>query len=300
MKIKSCLKFKISSKIFISIIASIVIIFTITFYSQNQKFAKAFQNSTKQSIKLPIIMYHFISKGEDINNKFTISAKTFEEDLKYLSENGYTTILVNDLINYTENGLDLPEKPIILTFDDGAYNNYCYAYPLAQKYNAKFIFSPIAKECDKYSSIDDENPTYAYTNWRKIKEMSESGLVEIQNHTYDMHKINSPRTGCSKLKTENFENYKSKLSSDLEKAQNLISEKTNFTPTAIVYPFGAFDKNTEKVVKSLGFKASFTCEEKVNIINRNPETLYSLGRFLRPPYISSEKFFKKLEQTHKA
>lgn len=300
MKIKSCLKLKINSKIFISIIISTAIIFAITFFSKNQKFANAFQNKAENNIKLPIIMYHFISKGEDINNKFTISAKTFEEDLKYLSENGYTTILVSDLINYTENNQNLPEKPIILTFDDGAYNNYCYAYPLAQKYTAKFIFSPIAKECDKYSSIDDKNPTYAYTNWRKIKEMSESGLVEVQNHTYDMHKINSPRTGCSKLKNENLEKYKSKISGDLEKAQNLISEKTNFTPTAIVYPFGAFDKNTEKIIKSLGFKASFTCEEKVNIINRNPETLYSLGRFLRPPYISSKKFFKKLEQTHKA
>ena len=73
-----------------------------------------------------------------------------------------------------------------------------------------------------------------------------------------MHKINSPRTGCSKLKNENFEKYKSKISGDLEKAQNLISEKTNFTPTAIVYPFGAFDKNTEKIIKSLGFLVKIT------------------------------------------
>lgn len=253
------------------------------------------QNTNPEEKKLPILMYHMILKNPQKENKFIISEKTFEEDLKYIKNNGFETILISDLIAFSRGEKDLPEKPILLTFDDGAYNNFLFAFPLAQKYGAKFVFSPIAKESERYTEIKDENPVYAHAGWEPIAKMSESGLVEIQNHTYNMHSCHNPRIGCKKRNDESLQNYEENLSEDLNKAQNLIEKNIGKRPTAFFYPFGAKSECSEKIIKSLGFKATFLCESKVNIIKKNcPESLFELGRFLRPPNVPSEVFFKKL------
>ena len=89
------------------------------------------------SVKLPVIMYHSLLKDEKLQNDYTVSPTLFENDLKYLTENGYTTVVVKDLIDYVYGKKSLPEKCIMLTFDDGYNNNYTDLYPLLQKYNVK-------------------------------------------------------------------------------------------------------------------------------------------------------------------
>lgn len=294
MHINFYIKKKMKNKFILSVFAvifSAFFLFGISFNSQKTSVSQESENY----IKLPVIMYHLVLKNPK-NNKFIVSEKDFEDDLKYINANGYTTITVNDLIEYTENKKELPKKPILLTFDDGAYNNYLYAFPLAKKYNAKFVFSPIAREADRYSEVKDESPEYAHANWEKITEMSKSGNVEIQNHTYNMHSAKKPRIGCTKKDGESQEIYKKKLSKDLEKAQNLIYEKTGIKPTAFFYPFGACSKCSEDVIKSLGFKSTFMCESRVNKITKDPNCLFGLGRFLRPPSVPAAKFFSKWEK----
>lgn len=275
-----------------AIISTLAIILVISNIKSN---AEETENCSHEK-RLPVLMYHLILKNPGNSNKFIVPQSVFEEDLKYIKNHGYTTILVQDLIDYTENKKELPEKPILLTFDDGAFNNYLYAFPLAKKYEAKFIFSPIAKEAERYTKAHDENPTYSHANWEKISEMSKSGLVEIQNHTYNMHSNKNSRIGCTKKRNESVEEYKQKLSEDIRKSQELISQNTGVTPTAFFYPYGAKSDCSEEILKSLGFKATFLCESKVNIISRNPECLFGLKRFIRPPGVPTEKIFSKFEK----
>lgn len=282
-------------KIFLWVAAIIFTLAVILVISNITSNAEEAENCSCEK-RLPILMYHLILKNPGNSNKFIVPQNVFEEDLKYIKSHGYTTILVQDLIDYTENKKDLPEKPILLTFDDGAFNNYLYAFPLAKKYEAKFVFSPIAKEAERYTTTHDENPTYSHANWGKISEMSKSGLVEIQNHTYNMHSNKKSRIGCTKKRNESTEEYKQKLSEDIKKSQELISKNTGFTPTAFFYPYGAKSDCSEEILKSLGFKATFLCESKVNIISRNPECLFGLKRFIRPPGVATEKIFSKFEK----
>lgn len=275
-----------------AIISTLAIILVISNIKSN---AEEAENCSREK-RLPVLMYHLILKNPGNSNKFIVPQSVFEEDLKYIKNHGYTTILVQDLIDYTENKKELPEKPILLTFDDGAFNNYLYAFPLAKKYEAKFIFSPIAKEAERYTKAHDENPTYSHANWEKISEMSKSGLVEIQNHTYNMHSNKNSRIGCTKKRNESVEEYKQKLSEDIRKSQELISQNTGVTPTAFFYPYGAKSDCSEEILKSLGFKATFLCESKVNIISKNPECLFGLKRFIRPPGVPTEKIFSKFEK----
>ncbi len=230
-------------------------------------------------ISLPVLMYHGIRKDTSAQNKYVISPDEFEADLKYLKENGYETVIVADLLDYFDKGKQLPEKPIILTFDDGFLNNYTYAYPLLKKYNAKMILSPIGRYVDEYTESGDRNPAYAQADWNTLREMADSGLVELQNHTYDMH-ASSGRIGASQKSGETDEEYRLALKADLTKFNDRMKQETDITPTAFVYPYGAISKTSPEIIKELGFKASFDCANKINII-KSKDDLYGLHRFIR-------------------
>lgn len=249
--------------------------------------------SAEEEISLPILMYHGVLKDPKYQGKYVVSPKTFEEDLKYLTENGYTTVVVQDLINYVEQGTPLPEKPVMITFDDGYYNNYLYAYPLLKQYQCKAVISVIGIYSEKFSQSGDFNPFYSHLSWDQIREMSQSGWVEIQNHSYNLHK-NVSTIGAKKLRGESLSSYRNRISSDLEKCQTLLRENAGINATAFTYPFGAVSNDSVQILKDAGFSATLSCEEKINHISRNPECLIRLGRFLRPSGKSSEDFFIKI------
>lgn len=226
-------------------------------------------------------MYHSILKDKSRLNDYVISPDEFESDLKYINENGYNTIVMNDLINYVQNGTPLPDKPIMITFDDGYYNNYTYAFPLLKKYNCKAVISPIAYYSNLYSENPDESPAYSHCTWENLKEMMDSGVFEIQNHSYNMHKNENGRNGVNKISGETFDEYKNIITEDITTAQNIFKENLNYTPSVFTYPFGATSKDTLIVIKELGFKATLGCENKINYITQDSECLYELGRLIR-------------------
>ena len=93
---------------------------------------------------------------------------------------------------------------------------------------------------------------------------------------------------------ESLDSYKNLLSSDLMKLQKEFETNTNYIPNTFTYPFGAVSKDSTKIIKELGFKASLSCTSGVNLISKNPECLYLLKRNNRISGISSEQFFKKI------
>ncbi len=244
------------------------------------------------SIPLPVVMYHGLLKDERYHNKFFISPKQFEKDLNYLKENGYTAVFIKDLISYVDHGTPLPEKPILITFDDGFYNNYVYAYPLLREYNMKAVISIIGNLTDKATMIKDENPAYSYMTWDRIKELNKSGFFEIQNHSYDMHDNGSGRKGAMKKSGESTEQYRLALEKDVGAFQDQIFEMTGQRPTAFTYPFGFISNYSTDILKSMGFRASLSCAEGINFITRDPACLYRLKRVCRSHGVSSEKFFQ--------
>ncbi len=287
---------KIKKPVFIIIISIFISSFFVTsLWSKDIIFSTVTEST--DYVTLPIIMYHSILKANKSKGKFVISPRTFEEDLKYIKDNGYTTIVMQDLIDYIYENKDLPEKPIMLTFDDGYYNNYLYAFPLLKDYHCKIVLSPIGKQCDIYSENKDKNPNYAHCSWDNLKEMKDSGLVEIQNHSYNMHTITKNRRGCKKNKNESLEHYQNAFCNDINLMQSKVEDILDITPTTFVFPFGAVSKCSLDILHQLGFKATLSCEGKINKLTKNPESLYGLYRILRLPHISSDRFFKsKIEK----
>ncbi len=255
-------------------------------------FSFAFANSDEY-IKVPIIMYHSILKDPARSNKYTITPAVLEEDLKYIKANGYETITISDLISYVYDDKPLPPKPIILTFDDGHYNNYGYLYPLLEKYDMKAVISIVGSYTDKFSETDEANLNYSYLRWKDINELISSGRVEFQNHTYNLHDNTHGRIGAKKKKGESDDEYKKILEEDINKLQNEFKENTGYVPTCFTYPFGGISNSSLDIIKELGFKASLSCEEGINKITKNPNSLYLLKRYNRPSYVSTYNIFKK-------
>jgi peptidoglycan/xylan/chitin deacetylase (PgdA/CDA1 family) len=247
--------------------------------------------SVPEGVDLPVVMYHAVLKDEARHGQYVISPAELENDLLYLKRQGYTTILAQDLIAYTQ-GADLPEKPILITFDDGYYNNYLYAFELAKKYHCKFVLSPIGRWADFYSETGETNAYYTHATWDQLKEMADSGLVEIQNHSYDLHRTSGP-VGVQRRQGESGVQYRARLTADVMKAQQVIEDHLGQAPAVFVYPFGAVSQGTMEIIRGLGFSATFSCRERINRVTRDPESLYDLGRFLRPSGVSSQTFFEQ-------
>ena len=126
--------------------------------------------------------------------------------------------------------------------------------------------------------------------------MSESGLVEIQNHTYDLHSVQDSRKGAGRMVGETDEQYRSRLSRDVIKMQELLLLHCDILPNTFTYPYGEISEGSDEILKNLGFEATLGCYEKTNWISSNGDEtqLFQLGRYLRPNHLNSSEYFTRI------
>lgn len=237
-----------------------------------------------EGVAVPIIMYHSILDNPSRQGDYVITPQQFEADLQYLQANGYTTVVMADLIAYVKEGIPLPDKAVVLTFDDGYYNNYHYAHPLLEQYGMRAVLSPIGVWSEYYTAHPSEcdRDNYSHLTWEQLKKMVQSGVWEIQNHSYDLHRLESGQKGAAKRQGESDDGYRLRLQNDLATAQSLLRDWVGVTPTTFAYPYGAISDASQAVLERMGFAASLSCEEKTAVITRDPACLWRLGRYLRP------------------
>lgn len=245
-------------------------------------------------VTLPILMYHHVLKDAKRWGPYVVSPDLLEQDLRYLQEHGYQTIVVQDLIDYVYHNRPLPEKPIMITFDDGHYSNMVYAFPLLQQYQSRAVLSIVGKYTDLFTQQEDPNPNYAYLSWPQAGELLQSGVFELQHHSYDLHTINARQEGSKRRKGEGVTEYQRRFLEDTKKLQDRFLEQLDYQPTAYTYPFGSISKESYDVIRELGFYATFSCTDGTNIITHDPDSLYLLKRYLRPAGKSSDRFFQSL------
>ena len=256
--------------------------------------ARVVQTGAQQGLgKLYILMYHGLTENVSRQNQYMIDPELLESDLEYISSHGYKTMFISEVIECVEKGRPLPEKAVVLSFDDGFYNNYLYAFPLLKKYNCRAVISPICRPVDEAEKDDYRTPDYSQCRWDELKEMTDSGLVELQNHTYDLHHLSGGVQGVERRGGESEKDYQTRLREDLSRANDLIREKTGTEPTALTLPFGAGGAEAVELAGKMGFKAVLDCEEKTNYLS-GKDDLFHLHRYLRPKSMSAQEFFKKL------
>lgn len=245
---------------------------------------------------LPVVMYHHITEKPSRAGKYVVTVNELKRDLERIKSSGYTTVTIRDLLDYVDEKKQLPEKVIMLTFDDGFESVRELAWPLLKENQMCAEIFAVGSITEVYSQNNDRNVNYAYLNWDDLRELDESAQFEVHNHTYDMHGTNNKgRKGLSRKRGESPIDYEQALSEDLMRMQQLLKSCSGVESLAVAYPYGSYSNETLDIVKSLGFKASFVCEERINKITPGePNCLFDLGRYNRPSGTSTESFFEKL------
>ncbi|MDR2656617.1 MAG: polysaccharide deacetylase family protein [Oscillospiraceae bacterium] len=251
-------------------------------------------DASKASVRLPIIMYHSVVP-DDARGKsdYQITETQFSRDLDYLAARGYNTVVIGDLIRYA-GGEPLPDNPVMLTFDDGHLNNLTIALPQMKRRGMRGVFSVCGMFIERAERERDPSPAYSYMTWDDVREAASSGVVEIQNHSYNLHG-DKGRKGFTRRSGETMAAFQSSLIEDVSKMQQLLRLNAGVEAACFTYPYGFLYQDSWAMLRDLGFQAAMTCRERVNYLSQSPEALYHLDRFNRSGLTSTERFMKRLE-----
>jgi len=252
------------------------------------------QAAAPTSVEVPIIMYHKVTKDAGQLGAFAITPEELAADFAFLRESDYQVVTMQALIDFVLGEGKLPQNPIVLTFDDGYFSDYLYAYPLVQQYNIPIVSSIIGHVADEYKEEPPAGIIYPHLTWPQMAEMVKSGLVEIQNHGYDLHCTRHGATGAEKRPGESFDAYQVRLGEDLTKLQTRAQTELGRVPNTFTYPFGAQSEDSDTALRNLGFQASLSVEGRWNTVTRGePDCLFRMGRLIRPHGKSLERVLQK-------
>lgn len=187
-------------------------------------------------IQVPILTYHTIAPATTkpqgkMEKHYHITPEHFDAQMKYLADNGYDPIRFDTYAKYLTGDGDLPEKPVVLTFDDGWKNQYDHAYPILEKYGFTATFFIMSKVTGG-----------SYMTWDNIRDLDTKGF-EIASHTA-MHAKLTEVTDETKLRDEIFTS-KEKIESEI-----------GHTISTIAYPYYQQNETIRKLVKDAGYIAA--------------------------------------------
>lgn len=171
---------------------------------------------------LLIIYYHEIVGENEGYSYQKMEVNKFEKQMEYLSANGYQTIFFSQIEN------NLPNKTVIVSFDDGFRTVYQNAAPIMRRYGIKGnIYLPT-----HYIGLDEH-----FMTWPMVKELYDSGAFEMQAHTHNHLDIRNL--------SEND------MREEIEKSNNLFKEYLGYVPKTFCMPFGVYDKRSINTLKSI-------------------------------------------------
>ncbi len=277
------LKFKTLAIVSVIICCILLLGATLNVFSP---YADAFSDN---SVKIPIIMYHQITADDSASGKYVITSDLLRQDFVYIKNNNIHPISVKQLENYV-NGLEnLPDNPVILTFDDGAKSFLTKVIPLLEEFSYPAIVNIVGSLVDLYTENGDTDDRYAYLNSEDVKAVFSHPLCEIGCHSYELHSL-SNRRGMSKLYGESDEAYEALIRKDIRLFQDMFSKLTGEKTRYFAYPYGMKNDALEEILEEEGFRVVFTCRESINTITIGSH-LNDLGRFNRPNGKSSDGFY---------
>ena len=217
---------------------------------------------------ITVINYHAFGDHQEIAHINTSKAM-FREQLMMLKQNGYTVISESQLVAYLQGHGRIPEKSVFLTIDDGYESVYSIAYPILKELGMQATLFVIVKDIEIGS-----RKGVPMLNWSQIKEMADSNVINIGNHTYDLHwrgNNNSPKyeamllnqTKDGQLLTN--EARQQLIVEDVLKAKQLIEQHISKQTTSFAYPYGVYDKFAEQAIKQAGYLIDYSTESGLNL-----------------------------------
>ncbi|MCY7331925.1 MAG: polysaccharide deacetylase family protein, partial [Pseudanabaena sp. CAN_BIN31] len=188
-----------------------------------------------RAAKIPIIMYHDITPTKDVS--WDVTPEDLEKHFQALQDGGYTPITMDRMVNHLRTGSQLPEKPVLLTFDDNYIGQYKYAFPLLKKYNYPSVWSVHTR----FVGTGGQKPK---ATWDQLREMQKSGLITVASHTV------------------NHINFKDLSDSEIEKevteSKKVLEKELRISIDYFTYPEGDFTDRARGKIQKAGYKAALS------------------------------------------
>ena len=225
---------------------------------------------------IPVLMYHDLTKVKRSDNVSVLEVKNFEEQMAYLKNNQWTTITPRQLELWVQGKLNLPEKSVLITFDDGYESTIELGYPILKRNGFKatsFLITSRIGKAGMVSEYDLQKTTDVYS---------------YENHTHSFHMFNS-RNGLSYLQSES----RHAISYDFQEANETIEKLLiGHKVKAHAYPYGKYSPQAIQALKDAGITIAFTIEEG-NVHRGDP--IYALQRQRVHSHMSLKDFAEKLK-----
>lgn len=234
---------------------------------------------------VPVLMWHNLA--EESSGDMTISVDTFRAQIEALHEAGFKTVSLQQLYDYVHFGTELPEKPIVLTFDDGYFSNYEYAFPILQEYDMQATIFAIGVSVGKDTYKDTDHAMTPHFGADEAREMVDSGLISVQSHTFDMHQWPPFEDGNAQVREtllpfdgEADADYEAAVEADFAESRELLESITGQPVNALAFPEGAYVTLTQDALRNAGAELTFTTVRAVNTVVKGlPQSLCAMPRF---------------------
>ncbi|MFE4107608.1 polysaccharide deacetylase family protein [Almyronema epifaneia] len=208
--------------------------------------------------QVPVVMYHDILAEKEVF--FDVTPDELEQDFELIRANGLTPVSLDQLVHHLRTGTPLPDKPILLTFDDGYAGHYTYVYPLLKRYRYPATFSVFT------GKLDGDIAGRSTLTWQQVQQMAEDPLITFAAHSVTHPRDLRPLTDAA-LQQEVFE------------SKRLIEEKLGQPIRYFTYPEGKYDERVAQVVADAGYSAALTMDDVDERFAGESESLLAIARF---------------------
>lgn len=224
--------------------------------------------------------YHDILSAEDAQrslNKMDVGIEHLEEHLGWLKKKGYKIVSVQNVFDAAAGKSALPDKAALLTFDDGYLSFYTRVFPLLKKYHYPATVALVGTWMD--GNVTADEPGKPLLNWEQVREMVQSGLVELASHSYDLHKgvnanpqANSQAAAVTRLYDdpmlvyETDEQYRERINRAMLKSAEFIFQHAGVRPRVMVWPYGEYNQITVQASREAGMPMTMGLIDGLNTL----------------------------------
>ena len=246
---------------------------------------------------LTILCYHEIAEREAaLSPDYAVAPAAFRRQMAWLRRSGYHFVDVDDVLADRAGRRPLPDKPVLVTFDDGYRSMYANAYPVLKEMRIPAVIALVGSwlEGPAHGSVDFDGKRISremLLSWDDIRQMQREGLVEVASHTYGLHTgiLSNPQGNMEPAATarrwiadgaghyEDETAYRRRIGDDLQKNNRLLRSMLHRTPRVVVWPYGRYNIEAREVAAAQGMRIGLTLDDGPNDA-RTP--LYGLRRIL--------------------
>ncbi len=239
-----------------------------------------FNSASAKEPHFLILNYHDVLSAEDARqslNKMDVGVEHLEQHLGWLKRNGYQIVSVQNVFDAASGKAQLPDKSALLTFDDGYLSFYTRVFPLLKKYHYPATVALVGTWMD--GNVTADEPGKPLLNWEQIREMVQSGLVEVASHSYDLHKgiIANPQANMQAaavtrlyddpmLIYETDAEYRERIRAALQKSAEFIFQHAGVRPRVMVWPYGEYNQIAVQASREAGMPMTMGLIDGVNTL----------------------------------